>query len=121
MNTKFVTRFDVPQQVVFAREMKNYGVCRGARRFDDNSFALLKEDGVELYDNEGNLKEKGLLDVYVFKNGGVLKQKMRGMHVPQNMPNPKDCCTRLMHFILYQIPRASYVPRPKMHLQETQI
>lgn len=76
MNTKFVTRFDVPQQVVFAREMKNYGVCRGARRFDDNSFALLKEDGVELYDNEGNLKEKGLLDVYVFKNGGVLKQKM---------------------------------------------
>lgn len=59
---------------------ESYGVCFGARRFDDGSFALLGENGVTLYDHSGHKADDFLDDVFVFKNGFVLKKKRKGQN-----------------------------------------
>ncbi len=74
MESKFVKKFAKPRLVVCKKNLRTYGVCLGAQKFSNGSFALLNEDGVVLYDNAGRLAEKHLNDVYVFLNGSVLKQ-----------------------------------------------
>lgn len=78
MEPKFVTGFLTPRVVVRGENQESYGVCFGARRFDDGSFALLGENGVTLYDRSGHKADDFLDDVFVFKNGFVLKKKAKG-------------------------------------------
>lgn len=56
---------------------ESYGVCFGARRFDDGSFALLGENGVTLYDHSGHKADDFLDDVFVFKTGLFSKKSER--------------------------------------------
>lgn len=77
MEPKFVTGFLTPRVVVRGENQESYGVCFGARRFDDGSFALLGENGVTLYDRSGHKADDFLDDVFVFKNGFVLKKSER--------------------------------------------
>lgn len=80
MEPKFVTGFLTPRVVVRGENQESYGVCFGARRFDDGSFALLGENGVTLYDRSGHKADDFLDDVFVFKNGFVLKKKRKGQN-----------------------------------------
>ena len=80
MEPKFVTGFLTPRVVVRGESQESYGVCFGARRFDDGSFALLGENGVTLYDHSGHKADDFLDDVFVFKNGFVLKKKRKGQN-----------------------------------------
>ena len=80
MEPKFVTGFLTPRVVVRGENQESYGVCFGARRFDDGSFALLGENGVTLYDHSGHKADDFLDDVFVFKNGFVLKKKRISGH-----------------------------------------
>lgn len=80
MEPKFVTGFLTPRVVVRGESLESYGVCFGARRFDDGSFALLEENGVTLYDRSGHKTDGFLDDVFVFKNGFVLKKKRKGQN-----------------------------------------
>ena len=80
MEPKFVTGFLTPRVVVRGESQESYGVCFGARRFDDGSFALLGENGVTLYDRSGHKADDFLDDVFVFKNGFVLKKKRKGQN-----------------------------------------
>lgn len=73
MEPKFVTGFLTPRVVVRGESQESYGVCFGARRFDDGSFALLGENGVTLYDRSGHKADDFLDDVFVLKR--VCSQK----------------------------------------------
>ena len=75
MEPKFVTGFLTPRVVVRGESQESYGVCFGARRFDDGSFALLGENGVTLYDHTGNKEDDFLDEDFVFKNEFVVINK----------------------------------------------
>lgn len=77
MEPKFVTGFLTPRVVVRGENQESYGVCFGARRFDDGSFALLGENGVTLYDHSGHKADDFLDDVFVFKTGLFSKKSER--------------------------------------------
>lgn len=75
MDTKFVKNFLFPREVICADRLVNYGFCQAARKFKNGSFALLKENTIDLFDAYGRNIETSLEDVFVFQNGYRLQKK----------------------------------------------
>lgn len=75
MDTKFVTNFVSPREVICCAQLHNYGFCWGARKFENGSFALRFAEGVDLYDAWGQKLETRIEDVFVFKNGYRLQKQ----------------------------------------------
>lgn len=76
MDEKFVQTFNVCHEVVHRDKWVNFGLCFGARKFDNGFFAVRYEKNVILFNNQAQIVDDHLQDVCVFKNGYFLRKKI---------------------------------------------
>ncbi len=76
MDAKFVKTFSICHEVIHRDKLVNFGLCFGARKFDNGFFAIRYDKNVILFNNHAQIIDDCLQDVCVFKNGYFLRKKI---------------------------------------------